>query len=73
MNARTHEQIVADYDAERREAFKRICETFHVQRRRHKEMLKWHREHPSPRTVAEQNANLKAAFAEEGIPWPWGK
>ncbi len=58
----TNEREVADHDAERTMAFKRIAEKFRSSRRRRQEMLKWHREHPSPRTEQEQLRNLKRAI-----------
>ncbi len=58
----THEREVEDYDAEREMAFKRISERFNTSHRKRKEMLKWHREHPSPRTAQEQLRNLKRAI-----------
>jgi hypothetical protein len=58
----TNERDIADYDAEREMAFKRIAERFNTPRRKRKEMLKWYQEHPSPRTEQEQLRNLKRAI-----------
>jgi len=48
-----------DYEAERVMAFKRITEKFYTPRRRRREMLKWHEEHPSQLTEQDQLRNLK--------------
>lgn len=43
------EREIADYDAERTMAFKRIDQECHSSRKRTKERLKWFRRNPSPR------------------------
>lgn len=43
------QQEIADHDAEREMALKRISEKFHSARKRRQEMLKWQTEHPLPR------------------------
>ncbi len=58
ITEKTHQRIVADYDADRREAFKRIDELFVTARYRNKEKLKWCRTHPSPRKASEQLENI---------------
>ena len=58
----TNENKVEDHDAERTMAFKRIAEKFRSPRRRRQEMLKWHREHPSPRTGQELFRNIIRAI-----------
>lgn len=57
-----HERECAAYDAERKEAFKRIVEEFEKPRRRTREMLKWYEMNPSPRTPEEQLRNLRRAI-----------
>jgi hypothetical protein len=56
------EREIADHDAERTMAFKRIDQEFHSSRKRTKERLKWFRENPSPRSSEEQLRNLKRAL-----------
>jgi hypothetical protein len=62
---KTKADVIAEWDAERQEAFKRIDEEFHTRRRRTKERLKWWQTNPSPRTDEEKLENLRRAIFEE--------
>ena len=59
-----YENMLKEYDGDRREAFKRIREQFDEPQRRAKEMIKWYLEHPSPRHPDEKLRNLIAGLAE---------
>ena len=58
-----YENMLKEYDGDRRAAFRRIREQFKPQRRT-KEMIQWYREHPSPRHPAEKLRNLIAGLTE---------